>query len=105
MTGEDSVPGDSHNRATTDNIDPVADSLERLQTYLRWIGEHRASFELYRKDDPKAAELELNYLRDATEQAIAYLDQLTELLLGGLSVDLNKQLPLGFQRTIKRRKK
>lgn len=105
MADEESVPPRTQSRKDVDNIDPVADVLERLQTYLRWIDEHRASFEHYRKEDPEAAERELYYLRDATDQAIMYLNQLADLLFRGLSIDSTKQLPSGLLRNIAKRKK
>jgi hypothetical protein len=75
------------------DIDPVAFALYRVQTFLVWIDEHRASFEKLRHTDKEAAESELSNLRDSTMQGIVYLQRLSELLLAGYAIDPNKRLP------------
>src|SRR5579884_1888323 len=79
-----------------EDIDPIAFFLERLQTLLMWIDEHRSSFETLRNSDPVNAEAELRYLKDATEQAVIYLQRLTELLLAGNTISDNKRIPQGL---------
>jgi hypothetical protein len=78
------------------DIDPIAFALERTQTFLVWIEEHRASFEKYRNTDPSSAERELRYLENSTDQALVHLQRLKELLLAGRSIDPNKRLPKGL---------
>lgn len=78
------------------DIDPIGFALERLQTNIIWIDEYRASFEKLRNSEPERAECELRYLEDATEQLVAHLQRLTELLLAGYSIDPNKRLPKGL---------
>ena len=75
------------------DLDPVAFALSRVQTFLVWIGEHRATFEKYRHSDPELAEAELINLRDATSQGRIYLQRLSELLLAGYTIDPTKRLP------------
>jgi hypothetical protein len=77
-------------------IDPIGYFLERLQTNLLWIDEHRSSYQSYRNDDHEAAEVELDYLKNVTDQSIIYLQQLTELLLSKSTIDSNKVLPKGL---------
>jgi hypothetical protein len=79
-----------------EDIDPIAFSLERLQTLLMWIDEHRSSFEILRGSEPINADTELGYLRDATEQTVLYLQRLTELLLAGYAINPEKRLPKGL---------
>jgi hypothetical protein len=79
-------------------IDPVAFALDRVQTMLVWIDEHRASFEAARASDPETAERELANLADATRQAREYHGRLVELVLAGYAVDRSKRLPRGLQR-------
>ncbi len=76
--------------------DQVAHALERLQTFLRWIDEHRSSFEHLRPTDPASAESELRNLQDATEQAVLHLQRLTELLLAGHALEPSKARPKGL---------
>ena len=78
------------------DIDPVGYALERLQTLLIWIEEHRSSFEILRNTNPTSAENELGCLKDSTEQAVMHLHRLTELLLAGYTIDPQKQLPKGL---------
>jgi hypothetical protein len=78
--------------------DPVAYALERLQTFLLWIEEHRASFEALRGTDPEAAESELSNLKDATAQAFPHLLRLTELLLAGETISAERELPQWLRR-------
>jgi hypothetical protein len=75
------------------DVDPVAHALERLQTYLVWIDEHRSSFEMLRNSEPDRAETELVYLKDSIEQALSHLQRLLELLMAGHTIDPNKRLP------------
>lgn len=77
-------------------VDPVGYSLERLQTYLIWCDEHRASYEKDRNDNPGDAENEMSCLKDAIEQAILHLQRLTELVLAGHGVDSEKIPPKGL---------
>lgn len=78
------------------DIDPVGFALERIQTMLLWVDEHRASFEKYRKSDPVNAECELCSLKNVTEQAVLYSQRLSELLLAGCSINPEKRLPKGL---------
>src|SRR5262249_22764744 len=78
------------------DMDQVARCLERLQTFLVWIDEHRASFEKDRETNPQSANSELRNLKDSTEQAAVYLQRLTELLLAGYTTDPQKVLPKGL---------
>ena len=80
------------------DIDPVAFALERVQTMLAWVDEHRASFEATRDSDPESAERELGFLADATRQAREYHGRLVELVLAGYAVDRSKRLPRGLER-------
>ena len=75
--------------------DPVACQLERLHTFLSWIGEHRASFEKQRHSKPELAEAELRYLAHSTKEAKRHLAKLTELLLEGRKIELTNRLPAG----------
>jgi hypothetical protein len=78
------------------DMDQVAHALERLQTFLVWIDEHRRSFEKDRDTDPQSADSELRNLQDSTEQAVLHLQRLTELLLAGYTIDPNKVSPKGL---------
>jgi hypothetical protein len=75
------------------DIDPVAFALNKVYLLLRWIEDHRASFEAYRASDPQSAERELEYLADATHQATQHIARLKELLLAGYTINPNKPLP------------
>ena len=77
-------------------VDPVAFALERIQTCLMWIEEHRSSFEKDRSSNPESAESELGYMKGSAEQAVLHLQRLTELLLAGYTIDPNKTLPKGL---------
>jgi hypothetical protein len=77
-------------------MDQVAHALERLQTFLTWIDEHHRSFEKVRDTDPQSAASELHNLRDSTEQAVLHLQRLTELLLGGYSIEPDMAPPKGL---------
>ena len=79
------------------DIDPIAFALERVQTFLLWIEEHRAAFEEYRHTDRTSAERELRYLENSTDQAVAHLERLKELLLAGYAIDPTKRLPKGLK--------
>ena len=89
-------PGEHPCDPSKGDIDAVGFALERLQTYLSWIEEHRASFEKERGSDPAGAEKELVYLADATKQAMRHFVRLTELLLAGYTFDPSKRLPKGL---------
>jgi hypothetical protein len=89
-------PGDHPYDPVKKEIDPVGFALERLQTYLTWIDEHRASFEKMRVSNPTEAEKELAYLADSTREALRYFLRLSELLLAGNGLDPKKRLPRGL---------
>jgi hypothetical protein len=89
-------PGESPLDPSVDDVDPVAFALERVQTMLAWIDEHRGGFEAARVSDPEEAERELSNLADATAQARAYHGRLMELLLAGYAIDSAKRLPKGL---------
>ncbi len=89
-------PGEDPLDSSRPDVDAVGFALERVQTMLIWVEEHRASFEKLRQTDPEGAAAELNNLKDATEQAVLYLQRLTELLLSGQSIDTHKRLPKGL---------
>jgi hypothetical protein len=89
-------PGQHPVDPSKQDIDPIGFALERLQTNMKWIDDYRASFEKLRNSEPDRAERELRYLEDATEQGVAYLQRLTELLLAGYTIDPNKRLPKGL---------
>jgi hypothetical protein len=94
MDKRDILPPGRHPRdSSKPHVDQVAYALGRLQTFLKWIDEHRASFEIDRDTDPDRAEAELFNLKDSTEQAVLYLSRLTELLLAGNTIDPNKVAP------------
>ena len=86
-------PGQHPNDPANREIDPIAYALKKLQTYMFWLGEHASSYEKYHSVDSSKAENELNCLKDAYEQAILYLQRLTELLIGGYQIDPQKVLP------------
>jgi hypothetical protein len=75
------------------DLDPIGFALSRVQTFLVWIEEHRATFEKYRHTDKELAESELSNLRDSTSQGMVYLQRLSELLLAGYTIDPDKRLP------------
>jgi hypothetical protein len=75
------------------DVDPIALALERLQILLIWIDEHLSAFIQLRQCDPSAAESELNHLKSASEQAVLCLNLLTQLMMRGDAIDLNKPLP------------
>lgn len=89
-------PGEHPYDPVKKEIDPVGFALERLQTYLTWIDEHRASFEKARDSNPAEAEKELEYLAASTREALRYFLRLSELLLAGHSIDPTKRLPRGL---------
>ena len=80
------------------DLDPVGFALARVQTFLVWIDEHRAAFEMARDTDPETAESELSNLRDATEQGLLYMQRLSELILAGYTIDPSKRLPDSLRR-------
>lgn len=86
-------PGESPHDPSGKDIDPVAFALDRARTYLRWVDEHRASFEAARTSDPDTAERELGYLAHSTGEALTHINRLTELLLAGYTIDPAKRLP------------
>lgn len=78
------------------DIDPIGFALDRLQTFLVWIEEHRAHYEKCRESDPESAKSELVNLKDSTDQAVKHFQRLKELLLAGYTIDPNKRLPQGL---------
>jgi hypothetical protein len=96
MSNEIEPPGRSPIDPAKSDIDAIGHALERVQTYLMWIAEHRASFEAERATDPESAENELRYLEDATHQAARYFLRLMDLILAGYTIDPNKRLPRGL---------
>lgn len=97
MTEHEILPPGKHLRDPwKQDIDPIGFALERLQTFLLWISEHRSAFEQLRHCDPVSAESELDNLKDSNEQALAHLQRLMELLLAGYTIDPNKRLPQGL---------
>jgi hypothetical protein len=91
-------PGQHPYDPVNKDLDPVGFALYRVQTFLVWIEEHRATFEKYRHSDQEFAEGELGYLRDSTLQGMIYLRRLSELLLAGHTIDPNKRLPESLRR-------
>jgi hypothetical protein len=89
-------PGEHPFDTRRPDMDQVAHALERLQTFLIWIDEHRVSFEKERDTDPQSANAELRNLQDSTEQAVLHLQRLAELLLAGYAIDSDKGLPKGL---------
>jgi hypothetical protein len=81
------------------DLDPVGFALCRVQTFLIWIDEHRASFEMAGTTDPETAERELANLRVATRDALIHLQRLSELMLAGYTIDPNKRLPESIVRS------
>jgi hypothetical protein len=89
-------PGHHPRDSRRPDADQIGHALERLQTFLIWIDEHRASFEKERATDPQGAEAELRNLQDSTEQAVLHLQRLTELVLAGYTIDPDKKSPNGL---------
>jgi hypothetical protein len=87
-------------RPAKSKLDEVTYALERVCIYLRWVDEHRGSFERYRDVDKEEAESELANLRDATENAREYAKYLAKLLLSGRQIDLTKPPPDWLKREI-----
>jgi len=97
MDKSDVLPPGQHPRdSRKPDMDQVAHALERLQTLLIWIDEHRASFEKKRDTSPYYADSELRFLQNSTEQAVLHLQRLTELLLAGYTIDQDKVSPKGL---------
>jgi hypothetical protein len=92
-TGGPLPPGQHPNDPVKKDLDPIGFALYRVQTFLVWIEEHRATFEKYRGTDQELAESELSNLRDATLQGMVHLQRLSELLLAGYTIDPDKRLP------------
>ena len=90
------APGAHYLDPSKQEIDPIGFMLERLQALLLWIEEHRSGFEQLHGAEPINAEKELYYLKNSTEQAVMYLQRLTDLLLAGYTIDPKKQLPKGL---------
>ncbi|MGF1581063.1 MAG: hypothetical protein ACFCD0_16990 [Gemmataceae bacterium] len=88
-----SPPGQHPFDSCKPEIDQLAHALERVQSFLKWIDEHHRSFDKVRNTDPESAESELHNLRDSTEQAVMHLQRLTELVLAGYAIDVNKVVP------------
>jgi hypothetical protein len=86
-------PGEHPFDPVKPDIDPVAFALDKVQTLLVWIDEHRASFEKARRTDPETAESELSNLRIATRDAMIHLQRFSDLFLAGYTIDANKRLP------------
>jgi hypothetical protein len=87
-------PGESPLDSADKDIDAVAFALQRVETYLIWIEEHRASFAAARdRGDAEEAERELGFLKDASHQAARCFRRLKELVLAGYGVDPTKRLP------------
>lgn len=93
-------PGQHDCDSRKPDVDQIGYALERLQTFLIWIDEHRASFEKLRHTDPESADAELRNLQDSTEQAVLHLQRLTELVLAGYTFDPKKVLPKGLCNTV-----
>ena len=91
-------PGQHPLDPVKEDLDPIGFALYRVQTFLVWIEEHRATFEKYRHTDQELAESELSNLRDSTWQGMVYLRRLSELLLAGYTLDPNKRLPESLRR-------
>jgi hypothetical protein len=94
-------PGESPLDPVVKDIDPVAFALDRVRTHLVWIDEHRASFEAIRAADSEAAERELRYLADSTDQAQRHLERLIQLIMAGYTIDPAKRLPQDLARATK----
>jgi len=90
------LPGQHPDDPSKADIDPVGYALERLQAYLIWSEEHRASYEKARQSKPEDADNEMNCLKDAIWQAIKHLQRLTELVLTGQCIDPKKKMPKGM---------
>jgi hypothetical protein len=91
-------PGQHAHDPVKQDIDPIAFALERVQTFLIWIDEHRSSFEKVRATDPDSADRELSNLRNSTKQAMAHLQRLSEFILEGHTIDPGKRLPKGLSK-------
>lgn len=91
-------PGQHPYDPVNQDLDPVGFALSRVQTFLVWIDEHRATFEKARDTDEEFAESEMSNLRDATAQGMIYLQRLSELLLAGYTIDPSKRLPESLRR-------
>lgn len=86
-------------------IDPIASLLQRLETNLLWILEHGTTCERHLATDVGLAQKELAHLEYCSEQALAYFDELAELLLNGKGIDGTNQVPNGLGSGILRRKR
>jgi hypothetical protein len=94
MNSSNVIPPGNHPYDPKDEeIDPIGFSLGRIQTYLTWIEEHRASFEANRASDSAGAEKELRDLAYSTKKALRHFQRLVELLLAGYQIDSKKRLP------------
>jgi hypothetical protein len=91
-------PGQHRYDPVKKDLDPIAFALDRVQTFLVWIDEHRATFEKARDTDKEFAEAELSNLRDSISQGMVYLQRLSELLLAGYTIDPSKRLPESLRR-------
>ena len=64
---------------------------------LRWIEEHRCSYEFARHSRPQDAKREWRHLDDAVQQATRYCDLLAELLLDGQAIDPTNRRPAALE--------
>ncbi len=86
------LPG-AHKDDPPGNIDPVASHVERIKTNLVWIDQYRLNIEHLLQTDQGGVEKELMYLKHATDTAIKHLRRLTDLLLAGHKVNVDKKIP------------
>jgi len=80
------------------DLDPVGFALDRVQTLLVWIEEHRASVEKALHSDAETAERELSNLRVAARDAMIHMRRLSELILAGHTINPDKRLPESLRR-------
>jgi hypothetical protein len=78
------------------DIDPIGFSLERLQTFLIWIEQHRSAIEMTIEPHQRCAISEMDNLKDASYRAILHFQRLSELILNGYSIDKSKRMPKGL---------
>ncbi|SRR5258708_7644209 len=90
---ENLTPGKHPLDPFKEDLDPVAFALKQTKVFLVWIDEHLSSFEKLRESDVEEANRELGNLRDAAEQAILYMNRLSELVLSGSQINPSKRMP------------